>query len=61
MNSIDKIIVRKNVKPLFVHYTNDLSIDIVKSIIEKSTGIGHIPECLRMAHMIGASFKLDLV
>ena len=53
---IQEIIMKKDVKPLYVHYSDGLTLDIVKKILEKTIQISHIPECIRIAHLIGASF-----
>ncbi|MHA1270303.1 MAG: endonuclease dU [Candidatus Helarchaeota archaeon] len=54
--TIQEIYLKKNNKPIYVHYTPPLNKEIVKSILEKTIIIGHIPECIRIAHLIGASF-----
>ncbi|MBD3226675.1 MAG: DUF99 family protein [Candidatus Lokiarchaeota archaeon] len=54
---IEEIYIKKNVKPIYIHYTDQLDKRIAKKVIEKTRGLSNIPECLRIAHLIGASFN----
>ncbi|MFX1294137.1 MAG: DUF99 family protein, partial [Promethearchaeota archaeon] len=57
IKSIEKINIKANAKPIYFHYSSsDLNPTIVKEILEKTTGRSHIPESLKLAHLIGESF-----
>jgi hypothetical protein len=58
IGNIEAIYIKKDVKPIYVHFTDQLTLDIVKKIINKTRGLGTIPECIRIAHLIGTSFSL---
>ncbi|MHA1310828.1 MAG: endonuclease dU [Candidatus Helarchaeota archaeon] len=56
IKKIEEITIKKSPRPIYVHYTSNLTIEIVKEILNLTINIGHIPECIRIAHLIGASF-----
>lgn len=57
IKSIDEVFIKSNTKPLYVHYSGeDLSLPIVKEVLEKTSGLSNSPECLKFAHLIGESF-----
>ena len=54
---LEKVKINPDSKPLYVHYSGiDLTGDIVRNVLVKTTQISRIPECIRIAHMIGESF-----
>ncbi|MBN1801253.1 MAG: DUF99 family protein [Candidatus Lokiarchaeota archaeon] len=54
---IEQVTIKSNSKPLFFHYSvGDLTADIIKQIFIKTSQRSNSPECIRIAHMIGASF-----
>lgn len=58
IDTIEEVYIKKDVKPIYVHFTKQLNLDVVKMIIKKTRGLGTIPECIRIAHLIGSSFSL---
>ena len=58
ISNIEEIYVKKDVKPIYVHFTEQLDLDVVRKVINKTRGLGTIPECIRIAHLIGTSFSL---
>ena len=55
--NIEQVTVGNKNKPLYFHYSvGDLTSDVVSEIFTKTSHYSHIPECIRIAHMIGESF-----
>lgn len=54
---IEQVSIKSSSKPLFFHYSiGDLTSEVIKEIFIKTSQRSNVPECLRIAHLIGASF-----